>query len=597
MGTCTSAANYESSDNGKPFRDTEGGPSKRECTNIEQWSANRVYQWLSTIENGDLQELAIKFRNERIKGKVLENVSDSQLKEMGVRMGDQLLFKQARKALFAKYNYHTTLIHSSHPISHPISHPMQHQLPQTLKASHSNGSNVSSHGNRSNANNSNEAINASPIYSNPGGYPLPPPQQQQQVLTSNGRYQQQQSPGQYMPIGIPTTKLIHGGFSGGSNDKSQEQLHTVTEYTNDPYDNYAAIDVKDLNLGEEGINNNNKMPIIHNNKSNSNSKSESKSKSLNKKDINNNDNGDHGKHPMNKGGVAKLKHSSNIIKKPPLPIRSLSVPVEDYKKQGQGAFHQQRPYGSNINLQQTHPHSLSNPVYGQKYNANIGHNKPIFEMAKVLKTSMTNQAKTATEIIEILQQSNNENIDKQSVERVYNELIKIKLLVKNKNPANDSNTNTDKYTFDHTMYDKLILQQQHNSIPHYPPSLRPAALPTSSKDDEIYPGGTPVTVFSPKSQQWREGLVLDFNRNTKVARVCCYNKFNMTKQSVKEISLPSDLVRPKLDYNNNGNGNGNSNVRTSQPIQYPNVPPVVNYTMVNDMTAEAWNSMHSNKNC
>ena len=78
---------------------------------IDQWDADRVYQWLSTVENGELQQLAQKFRHERIKGKVLDSVTDSQLTEMGVKWGDKLLFNKVREVLFLKYNYHSTYIH------------------------------------------------------------------------------------------------------------------------------------------------------------------------------------------------------------------------------------------------------------------------------------------------------------------------------------------------------------------------------------------------------------------------------------------------------------------------------------------------------
>lgn len=181
--------------------------------------------------------------------------------------------------------------------------------------------------------------------------------------------------------------------------------------------------------------------------------------------------------------------------------------------------------------------------------------KPMLKMAKLLKTSMKNESKTATEIIKILQsqQSNVENKDKMC-EIIYNELLDHKILIKD-----STMTDTEKYKIDHIKYNK-IMDKSLSEAQAIPQPISQAQQSCVGS----WGGGTPVTVFSPKSRVWRDGLVLNFDPKTSIGRVCSYN--NMGKQSIKELTLPNDYVRPKFDFP-------------------PSIP----------MTAEAWNSTFVNQ--
>ena len=127
---CTSPANYKSSES-KPIPNTEDKnallkqvliliiiyflcikytkisyvPKIQRHKDIDQWDADDVYKWLSTVENGDLRELAGKLRHERVKGKILDQLNDEIFKEINISIGDKLLFKQVRDELFHEYNY------------------------------------------------------------------------------------------------------------------------------------------------------------------------------------------------------------------------------------------------------------------------------------------------------------------------------------------------------------------------------------------------------------------------------------------------------------------------------------------------------------
>ena len=170
-------------------------------------------------------------------------------------------------------------------------------------------------------------------------------------------------------------------------------------------------------------------------------------------------------------------------------------------------------------------------------------------MANILKCSMKNEAKTAIEIVEMMksQHSNIQNKD-QICDVIYNELLDLKVLIKD-----STITDTEKYKIDHTVYNKVM--EKFKSTPPSIPQPRSHPLLQSNTKSNIAPlaippdvahvpwgGGTPVTVFSPKSQVWREGIVLNFDPKTNIGRVCCYNK--MGKQSIKDLSLPNKLVRP-----------------------------------------------------
>ena len=97
-------------------------------------------------------------------------------------------------------------------------------------------------------------------------------------------------------------------------------------------------------------------------------------------------------------------------------------------------------------------------------------------MAKILKTAMQNEAKTAAEIMEIIQQQTNiENKDKQYNQRVYAELLNLKILIRN--TITNSITDTDKYTFSDATYDKLVSQHHQLSL----------SLPQTLKDNSDIP--------------------------------------------------------------------------------------------------------------
>lgn len=401
MGACNSAANYETNDNGKPIRDTEGALlNNQEYLSIDQWSCDNVYQWLSTVDNGELKELANKFKNERIKGKVLDSVCDEQLKEMGANIGDRLQFKKARLTLFKDHNYHSPFIEQqqhqqqqtqSHISSRPPLplHPSRAsnesypsvgntsgqsngaRMNQNTSFNHSHGHNHNNHSHHHRQ----QSINTKSM-NPPGCNPHQQPQQQQPQPSQHATFDVVAS----MPGGFPPQTSLQ--FGDSSQDKSQDL------FQQDP--TYAAIDINDLNVngivnGEEGDLNYMKNNLVNNlinnnvsNKSNKSNKSNSNSNNTNSMsqiiaDTKDASDGDMGKCSTNQQAKIKygprglIKNKNKTLSKPGLD-RSGSVPVNG------DMYPRPISNGSFTNLQNhKHPHSHSNPVYNNHSNP-VKHN-------------------------------------------------------------------------------------------------------------------------------------------------------------------------------------------------------------------------------
>lgn len=72
-------------------------------SNIEKWDVDDVYNWLSTVYDGQLKELAEKFKNANIRGRALVKINENHLtNNFGIELEDQLQFEEVRKALFGK---------------------------------------------------------------------------------------------------------------------------------------------------------------------------------------------------------------------------------------------------------------------------------------------------------------------------------------------------------------------------------------------------------------------------------------------------------------------------------------------------------------
>jgi len=81
---------------------SEERADERLSTPIEKWTEREVFQWLSTVDEGELYELATKLKQNRIRGRVLRQVTDIELSAMNVPLGDRLHFTKVRSALFAR---------------------------------------------------------------------------------------------------------------------------------------------------------------------------------------------------------------------------------------------------------------------------------------------------------------------------------------------------------------------------------------------------------------------------------------------------------------------------------------------------------------
>merc|ERR1712154_46127 len=55
---------------------------------ITAWLTDDVYKWLSSVDDGALHQLAIKFKKSRIRGRILDNVTEPLVIEMDVPVGD-----------------------------------------------------------------------------------------------------------------------------------------------------------------------------------------------------------------------------------------------------------------------------------------------------------------------------------------------------------------------------------------------------------------------------------------------------------------------------------------------------------------------------
>ena len=70
---------------------------------IEKWSADEVFLWLSSIDNGELLDLAKTLKKNRIRGRVLHEIHDRELDAMHVPLGDRIHFRQCRDELIRQH--------------------------------------------------------------------------------------------------------------------------------------------------------------------------------------------------------------------------------------------------------------------------------------------------------------------------------------------------------------------------------------------------------------------------------------------------------------------------------------------------------------
>eukprot|EP01083_Nonionella_stella_P101616 288221_1 len=70
---------------------------------VEEWNVDDVYTWLSTVSDGDLTDLAGKFKAARIRGIILDTLRDEHLDEFDVKFGEKMEFNLVREDLFARY--------------------------------------------------------------------------------------------------------------------------------------------------------------------------------------------------------------------------------------------------------------------------------------------------------------------------------------------------------------------------------------------------------------------------------------------------------------------------------------------------------------
>eukprot|EP01084_Bolivina_argentea_P295195 508154_1 len=131
---CTSPKNNLSTED-RPVRNTERSNLITSSKPIDKWDVDDVFEWLSRIDDGALYELAIKFKKNKIRGCILDNVKEVQLVEMDVALGDRMLFEKLKNELFRQYNYMPNNIlmdqHSnqSNQLSNPNApHPKAHSI-------------------------------------------------------------------------------------------------------------------------------------------------------------------------------------------------------------------------------------------------------------------------------------------------------------------------------------------------------------------------------------------------------------------------------------------------------------------------------------
>eukprot|EP01083_Nonionella_stella_P292509 994792_1 len=70
---------------------------------IDTWNADDVYGYLSTVNDGDLIDLAKLFREEEVRGRALANITDDDLLRMGVSLGNRLQFRGVREKLVKQF--------------------------------------------------------------------------------------------------------------------------------------------------------------------------------------------------------------------------------------------------------------------------------------------------------------------------------------------------------------------------------------------------------------------------------------------------------------------------------------------------------------
>eukprot|EP01084_Bolivina_argentea_P079035 143429_1 len=105
MGNICRSAKNNLSSRQRPIHNTERSKP------INNWDVNDVFEWLSRVDDGALEELARKFRTNKIRGSILHHMKEVQLVEMNVVLGDRILFEKRKIELFQKYNYIPTLHH------------------------------------------------------------------------------------------------------------------------------------------------------------------------------------------------------------------------------------------------------------------------------------------------------------------------------------------------------------------------------------------------------------------------------------------------------------------------------------------------------
>ena len=78
------------------FRPVKDTPAPAGCVS---WTVDRVAEWLKQIQ---LAEYEAAFRKEKISGKALIELTESDLKELQISMGDRKVFLKEREALIAQ---------------------------------------------------------------------------------------------------------------------------------------------------------------------------------------------------------------------------------------------------------------------------------------------------------------------------------------------------------------------------------------------------------------------------------------------------------------------------------------------------------------
>ena len=223
--------------------------------------------------------------------------------------------------------------------------------------------------------------------------------------------------------------------------------------------------------------------------------------------------------------------------------------------------------------------------------------KFVLKVAKLLKDSIKqNESKTINEIIKILEKSNPEK-NKYDNNELCQELIKYKILLVETAKSAKSEGKTDEnnvyYSFNKSMYDKLKMKQENgennsNNISNI-----------HINENRSWGDGIPVRVFSPKSQKWRDAIVLEYDSETSIGRICCYN--NMGKQSIKELSLPNKFVQPKTTEIYHHHHHHHTNIHrhhTSNIHRHTQQQQQQQYDFVDTdkMTAETWNKKYGSNN-